>query len=169
MAAGRAVPPAGTLPQSSPALSLREKWSSDLIFSTPKRSNEFDSQSDLLTQPAERVFEGRSKPVARQRDIFLSSASCLFLSTPGQLIINEIFVRCCFHACSALSPCPRDCEVGGLPPTRILAAFAGELMLPGTPRLNHTFWLPKAWAKLLVFCREAEHPKVHLLLLTNVS
>lgn len=34
------------------------KWSSGLIFSILKRSNEFDSQNYLLTQPAERVFEG---------------------------------------------------------------------------------------------------------------
>lgn len=124
LAAGRAIPPAGTLPQSSPAPSPRGKWSSDLIFSTLKCSNEFDSQNDLLTQPAERIFEGRSKPVARQCDVFLSSASCLFLSTPGQLTINEIFVQCCFHACSALSPFPRDREVGGLHSTPTSAAFA---------------------------------------------
>lgn len=143
---GRAIPPVRTLPQSSPAPSLKGKWSSDLIFSTLKHSNEFDSQNDLLTQPAERVFEGRYKPLARQCDIFLSSASCLFLSTPGQLIINEIFARCCFHACSSLSPFPRDREVSGLYPTPTSAAFAGELVLPGRPRLNHTSWLPKAWA-----------------------
>lgn len=137
VAMNRAIPSAGTLPQSSLAPSLRGKWSSDLIFSTLKCSNEFDSQNDLVTQPAERVFEGRSKPVARQRDIFLSSASCLFLSTPGQLIINEILVRCFFHACSALSPFPRDREVGGLHPTPISAACAGEPPLPGRSRLKH--------------------------------
>lgn len=68
----------------------RGKWSSDLIFSTLKYSNEFNSQKDLLTQPAERVFEGQSEPTAGQCDIFLASASCLLLLTPGRLIINEI-------------------------------------------------------------------------------
>lgn len=140
----RAIPPVGTQPQNRLAPSPRGKWSSGLIFSTLKRSNEFDSQNDLLTQPAERVFEGRSKPVARQWDIFLSSASYLFLSTPGQLIINEIFVRCCFHACCALSLFPGDREVGGLHPTPTAAAFAGEPAPPGRPRSNPTCWLSKA-------------------------
>lgn len=138
-----------TLPQSSLAPSPREKWSSSLTFSTLKCSNEFDNQNDLLTQPAERVFEGQPKPMAKQYDIFLSSASCLFLSSPGQLIINEMFVWCCFQACCALSLFPRDCEVGELHPTPTSATFAGEPACPGKPRLNHTFWLPKAGASQL--------------------